>query len=135
MWIQFPSLPRTILLSYELPWWKDSKYIIGKVSKKPRVVRIKNVLTGLEAPLEVPNEESIKQIVERYLARNSHANSYTWKALCANSEGTFTNLNMDMTLTENGVTDESDLFVSLGLPKDYYIPVIHLYYKDDHTDA
>ena len=33
------------------------------------------------------------------------------------------------------VTDEQDAFEALGIPDDYYIPVIHLYYKDDLTVA
>jgi len=33
------------------------------------------------------------------------------------------------------VVDEGEEFEAFGIPDDYYIPVIHLYYKDDLTVA
>ena len=39
------------------------------------------------------------------------------------------------TLEENGVPDEADKFADLSLNTDYYVPVIHIYYKDDLTVA
>lgn len=38
---------------------------------------------------------------------------------------------MQKTLEENGIPDERDLFVKLGLPQNYYIPSVFLYYTDD----
>lgn len=38
---------------------------------------------------------------------------------------------MQKTLEENGIPDERDLFIELGLPQNYYIPSICLYYNDD----
>ncbi|KAI5066452.1 hypothetical protein GOP47_0019076 [Adiantum capillus-veneris] len=129
-----PDCPRTDWdCSYELPWWKDKQYIIGRLSEKTRLIRIKNVLTGLEAPLEVPSEETIREILERYAKRNSHAQSYTWKGISTTHDKIFSDLNMDKTLAENGISDESNLFMSLGLASNHHIPVIHVYFNDDLT--
>ena len=38
---------------------------IGNLSKKTRVVRVKNVLTSQEDTVEVPSEETIAEIRER----------------------------------------------------------------------
>jgi hypothetical protein len=54
---------------------------VGALSAATRLVRIRNVLTGQEDILEVPGEETVAEVQQRYLAVNSHAASYTWKAL------------------------------------------------------
>ena len=58
-------------------WWKDSNLIIGKLSKQEIKIRIVNMLTYDEDFLKVPKEETLLQIVKRYLQINSHALSYT----------------------------------------------------------
>mmetsp|Transcript_16506 Transcript_16506/g.35887 ORF Transcript_16506/g.35887 Transcript_16506/m.35887 type:complete len:227 (-) Transcript_16506:311-991(-) len=122
--------------SYGSPWWRDKACQVGLLSMRTRVIRIKNVLTSQEDKLEVPSEETIREIRERYLNYNWHAASYTWKVMLQkDGEYVFTLLDMDKTLDDNGVTDEQDAFEALGIPDDYYIPVIHLYYKDDLTVA
>lgn len=68
-------------------------------------------------------EETCAEILERYLDYNKHAGSYTWKRL-----GHI--LDMEATLEENGVSDETDTMTELGLPDDYYVPALHLYYND-----
>mmetsp|Transcript_4249 Transcript_4249/g.4900 ORF Transcript_4249/g.4900 Transcript_4249/m.4900 type:complete len:230 (-) Transcript_4249:194-883(-) len=124
--------------SFGTPWWKDGKYKVGMLSQKTRVIRLKNVLTGQEDKLEVPAEELIREIRERYLVYNWHAASYTWKVMLSQEGGNdlrFVVMDMDKTLEENGVIDENQDFEAYGIPDDYYIPVIHLYYKDDLTVA
>ncbi len=74
--------------SFGIPWWKDKKYQIGSLSSRTRVVRVKNVLTGQEDCLEVPSEENVVEIRERYLEINWHAASYTFKALVTGEGGT-----------------------------------------------
>ena len=87
----------------------------------------------------------------RYLPYNSHAGSYTWKFL-----GNV--LDMNLTLEENNVPDERELYAKLNLvrfpppppfpflssyvtgawdaqPDDFYAPLIHLYFNDDLTVA
>lgn len=47
----------------------------------------------------------------------------------------FDELDLNKTLLENGVIDESDEFEDLDLPGDYYVPVLHVYWNDDLTIA
>ena len=64
----------------------------------------------------------------RYLPYNSHAASYTWKFL-----GNV--LDMKLTLQENGVLDERENYAKLNLPDDFFVPMLHLYFNDDLTEA
>lgn len=119
-------------LSYDLPWWRDPEYVIGALTSKARPIRIINTLTGDETLLEVCAEEKLEELIrERYLSINAHAFSYTWKRLDPEAR----ELDMALTLDENGILDEADAFEALGLNADYYIPAIHLYYNDDLTEA
>ena len=80
------------------------------------------MLTYDEDLLLVPKEETLLQIVDRYLLINSHALSYTWKDV----DGRL--LDMDKTLDENDLLDEVDLEDENG-----YIPTLMLYFNDDLT--
>lgn len=113
-------------------WWKDEKYCIGSLSKKTRKVRCVNTLTGQSDLLEVCSEETLSEVQDRYLEYNKHAPSYTWKGLF---DGAFRPLDMEVTLEENGVRDETDEFVELNMDPDEHIPVLHLYFNDDLTEA
>jgi len=73
-------------------------------------------------------EETIDEIRARYLEYNAHAESYTWKRLGKA-------LDMNTTLADNGVTDESEEFSKLRIPGDFYYPALHLYFDDDLTIA
>jgi hypothetical protein len=42
---------------------------------------------------------------------------------------------MDSTLSQNGVEDESEKFLRLGLPEDFFITTLHVYFNDDLTYA
>ncbi len=42
---------------------------------------------------------------------------------------------MEKTLNENNVDNEASTFKKLGVPEDYYYPIIHLYFNDDLTVA
>lgn len=86
------------------------------------------MLTKHEDVLEVANEESINEILDRYLEINSHAASYTWKRLGRE-------LNMDRNLAQNDIHDETEELLELGIDVDDYIPAIHLYFDDDLTIA
>jgi hypothetical protein len=110
------------------PWWRDDSQIIGRLSKNPRWIRIVNTLTGLEDMLEVAGEEPLWDILARFKAINSHADSYTWKF-----QGQL--LTMEKTLEQNGILDESATFARLNLDYDMYIPAILIYFNDDLTVA
>jgi hypothetical protein len=115
-----------------LQWWIDPQYVIGRVSTNTLRVRIVNMLSGAEDLLNTCAEETVQDIVERYLEYNAHAESYTWKAL---KDGNFVSLQMDKTLTENEVVDEQAELDRLGIDQDAFIPRIHLYFNDDLTIA
>ncbi|TPP67697.1 Cytochrome b5 domain-containing protein 1 [Fasciola gigantica] len=104
------------------PWWMDGKYFVGYLTKKPRFVRIINTLSLQEHEIEVCCEETLADILKRYLFFNTHAASYTWKY-----NGNV--LDMDKTLEENGIPEETQDI------EDQFMPQIHLYYNDDLTEA
>ena len=92
-----------------------------------------NTLTEHLDIIDVCTEETITEILDRYKDYNDHAESYTWKRLQRK-------LDMELTLDENEVPDESeDHFAIYSKDKkeeeDEYIPVLHLYFNDDLTEA
>ena len=93
-----------------------------------RKIRIINTLTKDDDIIEVCSEETLNEILDRYLDINKHAASYTWKRIAHP-------LNMDKTLEENNIKDETEDYVDLGIDEEEYIPAIHLYYNDDLTVA
>jgi len=117
-------------------WWKDQSLKIGNLSRKTRKLRINNTLTGQDDIIEVNNsfdikvcsEETINEILDRYKEINDHAESYTWKRLQRV-------LDMELTLAENDIPDETDEYISLDIDPDEYVPAIHLYFNDDLTEA
>ena len=84
------------------------------------------MLTKDDETIEVASEENMNEILDRYLSFNAHAASYTWKRL-----GKV--LDMDATLQENGIPDETQECLQLGMDPEEYIPTIHLYFDDDLT--
>ena len=78
--------------------------------------------------IQVATEENINEILDRYLELNQHAASYTWKRL-----GRV--LDMSKNLEDNGIPDETEELLELGIDTDDYIPAIHLYFNDDLTIA
>ncbi len=105
---------------------------IQQLTKKPRLIKVANMLTRTEDVINTCVEETINNIRDRYLEFNKHCGSYTWKALI---DDEFVDLKMEETLESNGVIDETDKFTSLGLNDDFYIPTLHIYFNDDLTDA
>ena len=78
--------------------------------------------------IEVCSEETLNEILDRYMELNEHAASYTWKRLGRP-------LDMDKTLEQNDIPDETDEFIDLNIDEHAYIPAVHLYYNDDLTVA
>mmetsp|Transcript_76101 Transcript_76101/g.105208 ORF Transcript_76101/g.105208 Transcript_76101/m.105208 type:complete len:97 (+) Transcript_76101:391-681(+) len=93
-----------------------------------RKIKIINTLTKHEDVLEVASEETLNEILDRYLELNNHAASYTWKRL-----GKV--LDMSKNLTENDIVDDRAELLELGIDLDEYIPALHLYFNDDLTIA
>lgn len=80
-------------------------------------------------------EDTVNQISDKYLVYNKHAASYTWKRLPTNGEKDMVVLDMTKNLEDNGLKDEGDDFEELGIDEEYYVPSIHLYFKDDLTEG
>ena len=78
--------------------------------------------------IQVCSEETMNEILKRYVTYNEHAASYTWKF---NGK----NLDMDKTLEENGIHDEDEVFYELSMNDDTFLNAIHLYFNDDLTEA
>ena len=114
--------------SFKGPWWRDRGLCVGHLSEKTRKIRIINQLTKADDTIECCSEETMNEILDRYLELNEHAASYTWKRLGRP-------LDMDQTMEENDIPDESKDFIDLNLDEDSYIPCVHIYYNDDLTVA
>ena len=84
------------------------------------------MLSKVDDIIEVASEETLEEILIRYLPYNDHAASYTWKV-------SGRPLDMELTLAENGIDDDTDEFKRLEIDDNLYIPTIHLYYNDDLT--
>jgi hypothetical protein len=85
-------------------------------------------LTQQTSTVTVCGEETIIDIQDRYLALNSHAKGYMWKR-----QGTL--LDMNSTMEENGIPDQSAVFERVGMDEEAWLPAIHLYFSDDLTVA
>jgi cytochrome b involved in lipid metabolism len=128
-----PAFPTTTWRTdFGTPWWHDEKYIIGKLTRRARYIRVVNILTQQEDDLRVASEDTIAGIQRRYNSYNSHAASYTWKALRGD---VFVPLDLDLTLAQNGVADESAEFERLGALDECSTPVLFIYFNDDLTVA
>lgn len=55
--------------------------MVGRLTRKVLKVRIINTLTRHDDVLECAHEETLNEILDRYLSINVHAASYTWKRL------------------------------------------------------
>jgi len=126
-----PPIPRSDWSSdIGTPWWKDQSYCIGNLTRSTRMLRVVNILSSQEQLIEVCSEESMNEIQRRYMVYNSHARSYTWKY-----NGKV--LDMDKTLDENGVPDESEAFYQLSMDEtnEICISEVQVYYNDDLTEG
>ena len=136
---QFPQIPPPYPdaewdYDFDIPWWKNPNFKVGKLTHKVRKLKIMNTLTEHVDLIECCEEEIIWEILRRYKKYNDHAESYTWKRLQRR-------LDMDLTLDENDVPDETEDHFAIyddnvkNIEDEEYIPVIHLYFNDDLTEA
>lgn len=74
------------------------------------------------------SEETLAEILQRYLRYNGHAHSYTWK---------YNGLSLDMsrTLSGNGILDNDLELQQLRLDQDQFTPAILLHFNDDLTEG
>ncbi len=119
--------------AFEEPWFRDdAHFCIGRLSQSVRHVVLVNMLTYQETKLEVCEEETLSEIQDRYSAWNAHSGSYTWKVL---DDNVFRPLDMSLTLTDNGIADETKFLSRLSISPESYIPTLHVYFNDDLTEA
>ena len=78
--------------------------------------------------MKVCSEETIGQILRRYLPYNAHAGSYTWKY-------DRQQLDMGKTLAENGIADDDERFYDLRIDDREFLCCLHVYFNDDLTEA
>ncbi|KAM9836334.1 cytochrome b5 domain-containing protein 1 isoform 2-T2 [Aulostomus maculatus] len=123
-----PAGPHSDWASDVIPWWKDKRYEVGRLSTKTRWIRVINTLTSQEQLLEVCSEETLAEILQRYLRYNSHACSYTWK-----HNGV--SLDMSRTLSDNSVPDDDLQLQQLRLDHNLLTPALLLYFNDDLTEG
>ena len=55
---------------FSVPWWQDNRFIIGSLTSKTRHLRVINTLTKHDTVIECADEESINEILDRYLVTN-----------------------------------------------------------------
>lgn len=130
-------------------WSQDPFYHIGRVTRRPRLIRLINALTLTTQYMKVCDEDSIYDIQQKYKARyNHHAGSYEWRKFSNGVSSIFMGflwvdsirvfyskarrcglLNLNGTLDENGLHDEEASDIELPPPS------IWLYYTDDLTIA
>lgn len=61
-------------------WSQDPFYHIGRVTRRERIIRIINTLTGATIFMKVCDEDSIYEIQRKYKEiYNNHAGSYLWR--------------------------------------------------------
>ncbi len=87
------------------------------------------MLTQTSSVIKICKEETLADIQQRYIEYNRNAASYTWKIL--NSTGQFITLRLDYTLEQNGIQNETDEFIKLGMDEDIFLPNLLIYYNDD----
>lgn len=125
-----PDFPGEFDYDFDTPWWKDPRFEVGRLTAKPRNIRIINTLTHHQETLVVPAEETLQEIQTRYLEINKHSQSYTWKDCYAKV------LDLEKTLEENGIHDEDAEYDYLDVPDSQrHVPAIMIYFNDDLTEA
>lgn len=119
---------------FGLPWWKDPARVVAQLSDQTRRVWVVNTLSGDRHLVDVGVDETLRAVRDRFLDYNAHAKSYTWKGLRGDA-GEFVPLDMNKTLGENGIDDDEDEILRLGMNPDDFLPTLHLYFNDDLTEA
>ncbi|RYH04822.1 hypothetical protein EON65_46380 [archaeon] len=90
------------------------------------------MLTRTDHVLKVCKEETLNDIKNRYFEYNFNSISYTWKTLGGND---YVVLNNNRTLEENGIKDESEMYLKLGMDDEFYLPNLLIFYNDDLHEA
>ncbi|KAK3930443.1 Cytochrome b5 domain-containing protein 1 [Frankliniella fusca] len=115
-------------------WWRETRRLRGRLTERSRPVRILDTLTGTQTHLQVCSEDTVARVLQRYAPFNSAAaERYSCVSEDAD-DGVVVGLDPARTLEENGVADERDLYVVLGLPEDFYVPALQLIPRPEVID-
>uniref|UniRef100_A0A336LY10 CSON007851 protein n=1 Tax=Culicoides sonorensis TaxID=179676 RepID=A0A336LY10_CULSO len=106
----------------QLCWWQDPAYVIGRITKKPREIRIINTLTATTQKMTVCEEDTLREIQKKYNHYNWNQESYEWFKYDPD-RNIYSNVCLDKTLTANG-------FICNEFQKPY-TPSLWLFFKDD----
>ncbi|KAM6325733.1 cytochrome b5 domain-containing protein 1 isoform 2-T5 [Alca torda] len=60
------------------PWWRDPRLEVGHVTAAPRLLRLRNALTGQEHVIQACGEQA-GGLVGRALPWNAHGGGYAWR--------------------------------------------------------
>lgn len=84
-------------------WWRNSNYVVGKITCIERRIRVINTLTNKVIFMNVCEEDSILKVKEKYAKRfNCDADNYIWRKTHSQDKSSG-RLIMDKTLTQNGI--------------------------------
>ncbi|KAM8794250.1 cytochrome b5 domain-containing protein 1 [Eudromia elegans] len=106
------------------PWWRDPRYEVGRLSARPRLVRLVNTLTGHQDVLEVCPEEPLCALRRRALPLNAHAGSYVFRSGSRELPPA----------RPLGGPDEAPALRRLGLGGPRLLPGVTLRFADDFTE-
>jgi hypothetical protein len=106
-----PHPTATFDMSFEEPWWRQQKLMVGNLTQKTRKLRVVNMLLSSSHVIDVCAEQKIRDINDLYRSYNAHSGSYTWKQL--NKQGKMEILDANKTLQENGLPDMSQELAEL----------------------
>lgn len=70
--------PTTLRACVALPWWRDARLRVARLTHDPRHLRLVNSLTGEEHRLGVAGEEPVAEMMARAAAVNAHCAAYRW---------------------------------------------------------
>lgn len=137
---RFPHVPAvapTTAVSVDAsatPWWRDARLVVGRVTQRPRTIKVVNTLTSQDHVVEFSDEETVAAMQAKFLQFNAHCRSYTWKTMVG---GRLRPLDPARTLEANGVPDDTAELERLGMdPHDPdHLTTILLFFNDDLTAA
>ena len=113
----------------QVPWWKDSQYIIGRLSPKEVRLQVINMLTKEKNELQIAPQETFNEILNRYKEVNEYASAYIWKNL--DNQVLF----MKKSFKDNRFNDQTELFTTLRIPEsEWFMPTVLVYFADDSTN-
>lgn len=108
--------------SRQMSWWQDPVYIIGRITKQPRKVRIINTLVASTQKMVVCEKDTVQEIQQKFERYNWNQQNYFWRKYDP-ERNLYENLCPNKTLTENGFAKEEY--------REPQTPSLWLFFKED----